>query len=94
MQPDLEAAGASALLSPSAEACLSPPFRPQTKRAPDVLILWKAHLCGRRSVSDLAGVCGQVGSAGLCVSHQRPGQRQEGEKAELTLGSMPLSTVS
>lgn len=32
MQPDLEAAGASALLSPSAKARLSPAFRPQTQR--------------------------------------------------------------
>ena len=32
MQPDLEAAGTSALPSPSAEARLSPAFRPQTQR--------------------------------------------------------------
>lgn len=31
MQPDLEAVGASALLSPSPEVCLSLTFRPQTQ---------------------------------------------------------------
>lgn len=32
IQPDLEAAGTSALLSLSAEACLGPVFRPRTQR--------------------------------------------------------------
>lgn len=47
MQPDLEAAGASALPSPSAEACLSPTFKvSNTERAPDVLVLWESTSVG------------------------------------------------
>lgn len=41
-----------------------------TERAPDVLVLWEVHLCGKYSVGSLIGVWGQVGSAGLGVSHQ------------------------